>query len=146
MSTGPKRLAVKSKIAAISLSLILAPATGHSQAPTQIAGIYSDLRYVEEAGDLLGTEIFIVPSAGGMAYVAFVQEAEGGPEDPVIVPVVQKGNQVSIRARMYNYTMQFDGQISPKSFDGKLTTTVVGGKKSAQPFQLREEKSCGEGP
>jgi hypothetical protein len=121
------------------------PALSFAPSQQQIAGIYSDLSYNRESGDLNGTEIFIVPSAGGTAWAAFVQEAEGGPENPVVVPVVRKGDVVSIRAHMENYTVQFDGRIGAKGFDGKLTTEA-NGKKTTEPFHLRRKKSYWEGP
>ena len=67
-------------LATIALLVATLPVIA-AEKSARITGIYSDLRYHEEAGDLLGTEIFIVYAAGG--YTAFVQSAEGEPEEAV---------------------------------------------------------------
>ena len=50
-----------------------------------ITGTFSDLRYVEESGDLVGTEIRI--AAAGDGYQAVVQFAEGSPGELTIANV-----------------------------------------------------------
>jgi hypothetical protein len=137
---------MKLSVMLAGLCLAAPPIAADAQAQQQIAGIYSDLRYIPEAGDLLGTEIFIVPSANGTAYVAFVQEADGDIANPVIAPVTRQGGRVSIRVPMDGYTMEFNGAVGAKSFDGTLTTQSQDGKKSSEPFHLRRKKSYWEGP
>jgi hypothetical protein len=123
------------------------PVSARAQPKQQIAGIYSDLAYNKESGDLNGTEVFIVLGAGTDAhYVAFVQESEGQPADPVIAPVVEKGGKVSVRARFADNIFQFDGKISKTGFDGTLTMESRGGKMSTEPFHLLRKKSYWEGP
>ena len=60
-------------------------------------GTFSSLHYVEEAGDVLGIEITIIPQYK-TAYAIF-QCAEGAPTDPVFVPVSLSGNQVKFTIR-----------------------------------------------
>jgi len=52
----------------------------------QKTGIFSNMRYHEESGDLLGIEIFIFVADEG--YYALFQESEGGPGKPYLVPIV----------------------------------------------------------
>jgi hypothetical protein len=61
-----------------------------------VSGIYSNLSYNEEGGDLLGTELLILPSADNAAggYSVFVQIAEGGAPFTAIVPVKISGNTI----------------------------------------------------
>jgi hypothetical protein len=58
-----------------------------------VTGIYSDLYYNQEGGDLLGMELLIVPGPSG--YSAFVQIAEGGAPYTAIVPIHIAGDKVS---------------------------------------------------
>lgn len=63
---------------------IIAAACASAALP--ITGTFSDLRYVEESGDLVGTEIRI--AAAGDGYQAVVQFAEGAPGELTTVPVI----------------------------------------------------------
>jgi hypothetical protein len=60
-----------------------------------VFGTFSDLRYLDEPGDVLGTEITIVPQYRS-AYAIF-QCAEGEPTDPIFVPVQIKGNRITFQ-------------------------------------------------
>ncbi len=67
-------------------------ASQRKRATLQITGIYSNMRYVERAGDVVGMEIFIV---GGVdSYYATVQIAEGAPNPPVVVKVEVRGSSI----------------------------------------------------
>lgn len=66
----------------------------HAATPEpKIAGIYSDLHYSQEGGDLLGMELLVVPTESG--YAAFVQIAEGGAPYTAMTPVGIAGTHVS---------------------------------------------------
>jgi hypothetical protein len=60
---------------------------------SKVTGTYSSLTYNNESGDLGGTEISIVPGAGG--YFAIAQCAEGQPGIPVVVRAQVVGMKVS---------------------------------------------------
>ena len=60
-----------------------------------ITRIFSDMYFNQEGGDLLGTEIFIVYGGRETGYVAFVQESDGEPGPPMIVPVEANGDKAS---------------------------------------------------
>ncbi|PYV38608.1 MAG: hypothetical protein DMG06_25275 [Acidobacteria bacterium] len=51
------------------------------QAPS---GVYSNLKYVEEGGDLLGTELVLIRRSGGAA-VGLITRFEGGPDGPYLL-------------------------------------------------------------
>jgi hypothetical protein len=54
-----------------------------------VTGFFSDMSYIPEAGDVVGTEVWIVYARGG--YYASVQIAEGEPDPPYLVPVEVTG-------------------------------------------------------
>jgi hypothetical protein len=58
-------------------------ADGTKAAP-RVTGFFSDMTWVEEAGDVVGMEVFIVYSSHGMSgqHWAYVQIAEGLPSEP----------------------------------------------------------------
>ena len=59
----------------------------------RVTGMFSDLAYVAEAGDLVGTEVFLGYQGDGI-YFALVQCAEGSPSKPLLVEASVDGLQV----------------------------------------------------
>ena len=55
----------------------------------RVTGFFSDMHYIQEAGDVVGTEIWIVYARG--QYWATVQEAQGVPNPPEVVPLEVSG-------------------------------------------------------
>jgi hypothetical protein len=79
-------------------------------------GTYSNLRYVEEAGDLIGEELTIIPQPGGK-FSILVQCDAGTLGPSVFVPAVVKNNLV---------TFDVPKQTNcPGHFVGRLTTKKV---------------------
>jgi hypothetical protein len=89
-------------------------------------GTFSNLRYVDESGDVLGTEITIVPQYRS-AYAIF-QCAEGAPTNPIFVPVAIKRNRVTFTIKngdgcpgTYNGIVNAKGltlSVNPTSIEG----------------------------
>ena len=50
----------------------------------QVYGVYSNMQYNEEGGDLLGMEIFLF--FGDQQYYALIQISEGAPSKPQLLP------------------------------------------------------------
>ena len=95
-------------ILAVSMQAQSTPAKRHGQ----VFGTFSNMHYIEETGDVVGTEITIIPQYK-TAYAVF-QCAEGAPSDPVFVPVSLNGNQI-----------RFTVHSGDKSCDGVFTGTLT---------------------
>ncbi len=129
---------MKSSIALIALMIAIAPVMA-AEKPVHVTGIYSDLRYNEESGDLSGTEIFIVTAAGG--YEAFVQAAEGEPGVAVVVPVKVSRDRISFTVPKPSSSAGiYEGRISATGFVGTVTT-AYNGKTHSSAVQLRRKNS-----
>jgi hypothetical protein len=110
-----------------------------AQQPPRVTGFFSDMRYIEGPGDVLGTEVWIVYARG--KFWATVQMAEGAPEPPVVVPVEVSGSTIkfSIRESLVNQSGNpFDLVIS---FEGTVTRAGLSGKANSVPFNLKRSAS-----
>ena len=80
---------------ALSVCTALMVASGHAATITpsaRVTGIYSDMVYNRQGGDVLGTEIFIVYSRKG--YFVSFQSSEGEPPVPVIIKALVAGSSI----------------------------------------------------
>ena len=66
------------------------PAISHGQ---KITGIYSNMSYNREGGDILGMEVFLVYSHDG--YRVVYQSSEDEPSSPMVIPAKVEGNAIS---------------------------------------------------
>ena len=85
---------------------------------SKITGIYSNLRFNDEGGDLLGMEILVLPreSKGGTSatYNVVVQIADGGAPYVVVVPLEWMGDHFDCPLSAGDYggqhlTLRFQG-------------------------------------
>ena len=112
-----------------------------SERKIQITGIHSDLSYNREAGDLLGTELFIV-GAGGHGYVAFVQSWQGGTSIPLVVPVQVNEDKIMFEVPAPSFGEgQYNGRISKTGFDGTWLHPLAGGGFVKYPVHLKRKRS-----
>ena len=117
---------------AFVLLLIASPAAADAKPP--ISGLYGDLTYNDEGGDLLGTEIRIVKSAEH--YEAYVQTAEGTPGPVRRAAVTASGNHVHFTvAEKDGSHDEYDGRITSGGFDG-TRTSVSPSRMVASPLRL----------
>lgn len=99
--------------------LVTTPAwSSDASAPKpKLTGMFSDMRFSGEGGDVLGQEIFIVYSKHG--YFVVLQSSEGEPGKPVIVPATLKGASVSFRVPAdVDSRGEFHGVISQEGLVG----------------------------
>lgn len=94
--------------------LLLFPAAALA-ASSSITGTYSSLYYNEEGGDLLGVEVIVERDKGG--YRVKFQIAEGVPSDPVTVPAVVRGAELSFSIpRSGGGADHYSGKITKQGF------------------------------
>jgi len=76
--------------------LLALPALAAEPQAKRITGIYSNLTYNQESGDLLGMELLVVPSRQNQeaAYSVFVQISEGGAPFTAVVPLKVTGTNI----------------------------------------------------
>jgi hypothetical protein len=98
------------------------------------------MHYIQEAGDVLGTEVWIV--SGGGRYYATVQIAEGEPSPPVVVPVDVSGSRVKFTVR--EPRVDQDGKPAPDlviAFEGTITRAGLSGTMSSERLDLKRRNS-----
>lgn len=121
---------VKMRSALFSIVLLSLIPVGHAADRTpSVIGFFSDMRYIEEAGDVVGTEVHIVLARGG--HYAVVQCAQGEPGMPVVVPVKVTGQQVE-----FEIPDREDNLCCPGKFRGTVSKAALTGKFDACDDQL----------
>lgn len=88
--------------------------------PVKVTGMYTDMAYNAEGGDVLGTEIFVVNTNHGY-YVVF-QVGEGQPAVPVIVPAEVSGTSIRFVLPSSIVGGTFTGIISPSRLTGSFSS------------------------
>jgi hypothetical protein len=107
----------------------------------RIPGIYTNLNYNSEGGDLLGTEVFIV-NADVNGYVAFVQSWQGGTTMPVVVAVKVDGDKLSFSIPAPSLGEgEYKGTISATGFDGTWRHRDARNGLSEEKIHLKRTKS-----
>jgi hypothetical protein len=81
---------VSKLVAAITLAVLLVSAKAEVPSEPRVSGIYSSLRFNSEGGDLLGTELLILPreDKGKLGWSVFVQISEGAAPYTAVVPLL----------------------------------------------------------
>jgi hypothetical protein len=92
-------------------------ASPRTESELRVTGTYSDMHYIEEAGDLVGTEIKIVFTASKLDAL---QIAQGPPGELTVADVVAKGNSIQFVIP--------DENMYAGSFTGTLTNGWLRGK------------------
>lgn len=127
---------------ALTISVTLsAQAYAAEEAKPHITGIYSDLYYNVEGGDLLGTEIFVV-YADNDKFAAFIQSWAGSAYPPVIVPVKVTGDAISFAVPAPSGAQGlYKGRINKNGFDGTVTRRLADGSSKSEPIHLKRKQS-----
>ncbi|WBL78815.1 hypothetical protein I3J27_38805 [Bradyrhizobium xenonodulans] len=138
------KLRVWHEIMAMAATVVLMAGQLHAAGQkVRITGIYSDLYFNQEGGDLLGNEIFIVYASGG--YVAFVQQSQGEPQMPSVVPVSIDGDTISFTVPdPSGGTDEYKGRISVAGFVGTLQHQPARGEPAQRAIRLKRKKSYWE--
>ena len=118
-------------VLAVVLALICAASVEAKEA--RITGIFSDMHFVPEAGDVSGMEVFIMYTSEG--YYAVVQFAEGSPLVPLVVPVNVDKSSVRFTVPLpTGAKRQFLGVVTEEGLIGKF-------ENAGEKFNLKRSKS-----
>lgn len=108
--------------------------------PVKVTGIYSDMLYHDETGDVVGVELFIFYSREG--YYVLYQESEGSPNSLMLLPVTLKDNRVKFEYSYDNdkyYT--FSGVIVDDGILGTYSNERSVELKRKESFWADNEKT-----
>ena len=111
---------------AAALCLLLLTSGGTAQQKVPVTGFFTNMEYIEEAGDVVGMEVWIVYASG--RYWATVQLAQGEPDPPVVVPVQVSAQRVSFVLKQPS--VRSDGSSAPDlvlKFEGAVTRSALTG-------------------
>jgi hypothetical protein len=131
-----------SLVVAVAIGAALSTHTcAAAEQKARVTGIYSNLAYNEEGGDLLGTEIFIITIGRG-EYVTFFQCWGGEATQPVTVPVKVNGDMISfaVRGALCGDGL-YKGRIGKAGFDGTRTYPLLDGGSRTEPVHLKRKQS-----
>jgi hypothetical protein len=83
-------------------------------------GMFSDMAYNDEGGDLLGTEVFVTYAHDG--YFVVYQSSEGEPITPVVVPATIAGTSIKfVVPKTADPRGSFVGTIGAKELTGSFS-------------------------
>jgi len=124
---------------AASLVFLMATSFSMAETPNKITGIYSDMTFNKEGGDVLGIEIFVLFTRSG--YWVVFQDAEGSPSEPVITAAEIKNNEITFSLPERNgYVGTFRGRIGKGVLVGGFDSgqqATFGGRE----FKLKRKSS-----
>lgn len=127
------------KLLPYMLALLTASAVFAGPAGSKVTGIYSDMYYNREAGDVVGVEIFVLFSRDG--YYVLFQDAPGSPAVPILVKAKIDGNKIEFTLPdRSGYSGKFDGVISGNELKGKFEGGQISAS-GASVFILKRKHS-----
>lgn len=108
--------------------------------PEKITGVYTDMEFHEESGDIAGSEIFLVKSRQG--YFVVFQSSEGSPSRPVVVPARVDGKEIvfELPEKDGDISGVFRGEIYKDSIKGRFMNGVLN-KSGSKDFVLYKRGS-----
>ena len=102
------------------------------------AGVYSNLHFNKQAGDLLGAEVIVFPSDSATGFSALVQLAEGGAPSAFLVPVSVSGSRIEflIPGPGAYAGLRFSGEVSRAGLVGRWNSgAAFGGAGDTERFK-----------
>jgi len=119
-------------ICLLALTCPLSSLGPDAAARPSVTGIFSDMYYSAEGGDVVGTEVFIMYTNQG--YYATFQMAEGVPSVPALVQVSVDGVNVSFSVPEAQGGGMFRGHVTARALVGTL-------EEGRDPLNLKRGKS-----
>jgi hypothetical protein len=108
-------------LALVALVLLAPGALAGAAEPSRVSGIYSNLHWNAEGGDLIGIELFVVPrgtGGGEPAWSVFVQIAQGGAPCAAVLPLTVTGDRIE-------FTLPKGSTCAGLHFVGALSPTEI---------------------
>ncbi|WP_158880676.1 hypothetical protein [Rhodanobacter sp. L36] len=99
-------------------------------------GMFSDMAYNDEGGDLLGTEIFVTYARDG--YFVVYQSSEGEPTTPAVMPATISGTSIKFAVpKTSDPRGNFVGTIGSKELTGSFSGSkeIIHLKRKASYWQ-----------
>lgn len=131
---------MKTRIGAAAVFfLLLAFGTG-AEPKSGVTGFFSDMRYVREAGGVIGTEVWI--SYARDQYWACVETAEGEPNPPEVVAVDVSGSK--IKFTIMKQRVDQNQNLLPEQrmdFIGTVSAAGITGTFNGQDVVLKRRSS-----
>jgi len=123
----------------VCILFLLTISGSEAQQRPHVTGFFTDMHYIPEAGDVIGTEVWIVYARG--QYYAAVQDAEGEPDPPVIVPVAVSGLHVTFSTK--TRVRHSDGSYAPDFVTNYFGTITNAGLmlSDSGPTRLLERRN-----
>lgn len=91
--------------------------------PIKLTGTFSDMKYTQDAGDVVGHELRIVFTRVG--YEGAYQVSEGEPSELMLVKITFEGkDRVNFSVSTGAYAGSFSGTISAKGISGVFKYTT----------------------
>jgi hypothetical protein len=121
-------------LALVVFSSAAAPAS--KQPKPKPTGMFSDMEYNDEGGDLLGTEVFITYARDG--YFVVYQSSEGEPITPVVVPATVSGTSIKfVIPNTADPRGSFSGTIDTRELTGSFSGSkeIIHLKRKASYWQ-----------
>jgi hypothetical protein len=118
---------------AIPLVFIVAACATYAQQPkAKVTGIYSNMAYNQEGGDVLGIEIFVLYTRQG--YHVVFQTAEGEPSVPAVIRASIDGTKIAF---------SLPPSIDPRGmFQGQITENELVGTFAGNNQQIRLKRKA----
>jgi hypothetical protein len=120
----------------LGLTITATAATATGVELPKLTGMFSDMAYNDEGGDLLGTEVFVTCAHDG--YVVVYQSSEGEPTTPVVVPATISGTSIRfVVPESADPRGSFVGTIGAKELTGSFSgrKEVIHLKRKASYWQ-----------
>lgn len=114
-------------IVAVVGASAVAPQALPAAQPLKATGIYSDMSFNQESGDVLGIELYVVLSSKG--YVVVFQSSEGEPTVPVVVVAKIEGDTIEFELPPgCAYAGRFTGTLTDEGITGTFPSGRLGPK------------------
>ena len=86
---------------------------------SRITGVYSDMEFNSESGDVVGAEVILVFSRKG--YFVIFQNSEGSPSVPVVVPARVEAEKIQFDVPFGSGVSVFNGSVLREVIVGELS-------------------------